>query len=84
MTSSEKFDQPATHPEGLLPEVLLNDNLAEGQNQIVNRMLISERNVFCQDDVDIGCTNDLKMKIELTDDTPVPENYVGVPRPLIG
>ena len=27
---------------------------------------------------------DLQWKIELTDDTPVAKNYVGVPRPLIG
>ena len=47
-------------------------------------MLISELNAFCKDDTNIGCANDLQMKMELTDDTPVAKNYVGVPRPLIG
>ena len=47
-------------------------------------MVNCERNVFCQDDTDIGCATDLQMKIELTDDTPVAKNYVGIPRPLIG
>ena len=35
-------------------------------------------------DTDIGRAKDLQMKIELTDNTPVAKNYVGVPRPLIG
>ena len=47
-------------------------------------MLIDEQNVFCQDDTDIGCSNDLQMKIKLSDDRPVAKNYVGVPCPLIG
>ena len=41
-------------------------------------MLIDEQNVFCQDDTDIGCSNDLQMKIKLSDDRPVAKNYVGV------
>ena len=82
--NSESNVQSTTYQEELVPNVILSDNLTDGQRQIINQMLICERNVFCQDDTDIGCATDLQMKIELTDDTPVAKNYVGVPRPLIG
>eukprot|EP00794_Sanderia_malayensis_P004473 gene4473-5067_t len=32
----------------------------------------------------MACANDLHMKIELTDNTPVARRYLGVPRRLIG
>ena len=51
---------------------------------MIRNMLICERSAFCQDDTDIGCANDLQMKIELTDNKPVAKNYIGVSRPLIG
>ena len=77
-------DQSAAYQEGTVPDVVLNDNLTDEQRETIHQMLISERSAFCQDDMDIGCANDLQMKIALTDDTPVAKNYVGVPRPLIG
>ena len=80
----EEPDQSAAYQEGTVPDVVLNDNLTDEQRETIHQMLISERSAFCQDDMDIGCANDLQMKIVLTDDTPVAKNYVGVPRPLIG
>ena len=76
--------QSTTYKEGPAPNVALNDNLTDKQRQIMNQMLISEQNAFCQDDSDIGCARDLQMKIAQTDNTPVPKNYVGVPHPLLG
>ena len=85
VTGSEESDQSASYQEGLVPpNVVLSDNLTTEQRKKVHEMLISERSAFCKDDTDIGCANDLQMKIELTDNTPVAKNYVGVPRPLIG
>ena len=80
----EESDESAAYQEGTVPDVVLNDNLTDEQRETIHQMLISERSAFCQDDMDIGCANDLQMKIALTDDTPVAKNYVGVPRPLIG
>ena len=81
---TEQPDHSTTDQEEAVPDVALNENLTEEQRQIIRNMLICERSAFCQDDTDIGCANDLQMKIELTDNTPVAKNYVGVPRPLIG
>ena len=81
---TEQPDHSTTDQEEAVPDVVLNENLTEEQRQIIRNMLICERSAFCQDDTDIGCANDLQMKIELTDNIPVAKNYVGVPRPLIG
>eukprot|EP00794_Sanderia_malayensis_P003899 gene3899-4443_t len=67
-----------------VPEVVLNDHLTAEQKQKVHEMLMKERGSFCKDDNDIGCANNLQMKMELTDNTPVAKTYLGVPRPLIG
>ena len=74
----EESDESAAYQEGIVQDVV------DEQRETIHQMLISERSAFCQDDMDIGCANDLQMNIALTDDTPVAKNYVGVPRPLIG
>lgn len=49
ITGSESAVQSTTYQEGLVPNVALNDNLTDRQKQIINQMLISEQNAFCQD-----------------------------------
>ena len=45
-------------------------------------MLFEERDAFCVDDQDVGCAENLQLKINLSDKTPVQKNYIGVPKPL--
>ena len=45
-------------------------------------MLLEESDCFARDDEDIGCSEELKMKINLTDNIPVQKNYNSIPKPL--
>jgi hypothetical protein len=45
-------------------------------------MLREESAVFAKDDMDIGCIENLRMEITLTDNIPVAKRDNGVPRPL--
>ena len=45
-------------------------------------MLFEERDCFISDDQDVGCAEDLQLKLNLSDSTPVQQNYIAVPRPL--
>ena len=81
-TANQKAGQP--YQDEFVPEVILNDHLTAEQKRKIRQMLSRERDSFCKDDNDIGCANDLYMKIELTDNTPVAKTYLGVPRSLVG
>lgn len=45
-------------------------------------MLREESAVFAKDDMDIGCIENLRVEITLTDNIPVAKRYNGVPHPL--
>ena len=45
-------------------------------------MLFEEGDAFCVDDQDVGCAENLQLKINLLDKTPVQKNYTDVPKPL--
>lgn len=57
-------------------------HLHEHEQELVRRMLYEESDVFAQEDGDIGCIPDLKLKINLTDDNPVQRCYNSIPKPL--
>ena len=56
--------------------------LTEEQQVIVCKMLYEERDSFSKSDEEIGCITSVEMKINLSDETPVQQNYNSVPRPL--
>ena len=45
-------------------------------------MLFEESDCFISDDQDVGCAEDLQLKLNLSDSTPVQQNYIAVPRQL--
>ena len=57
-------------------------DLTEEQCKLVVDMLREEQDSFARDDNDIGMIQDLKLKINLEDKTPVQKNYIAVPCPL--
>ena len=57
-----------------IPEVDLN-GLTEKQKLVAHQMLAEESDRFSRDDNDIGCSEELNMKVNLTDTTPVQKNY---------
>lgn len=69
------------HRRSTTPEVDLSDLTTE-QQIIVRAMLHEEREGFAADEDDIGCIQDLRMGIQLTDKQPVQKNYTAIPRPL--
>ena len=52
------------------------------QRKKVEKMLKEEADSFSRDDGDIGCAEDLKLRINLKDEQPVQKNYSAIPRPL--
>ena len=64
-----------------IPEVDLN-GLTEKQKLVAQQMLAEESDCFSRDDNDIGCSEELNMKVNLTDTTPVQKNYNSIPKPL--
>ncbi len=58
------------------------EHLSEQEQKIVRQMLYDESDVFAHDDGDIGCIPNLKLKINLKDDTPVQKCYNSIPKPL--
>lgn len=57
-------------------------HLQEEEQEIVRNMLYDESDVFAQEDGDIGCIPNLKLNINLKDDTPVQKCYNSIPKPL--
>ena len=45
-------------------------------------MRYEERDLFSKSDGEIDCITSVEMKINLSDETPVQQNYNSVPRPL--
>ena len=48
----------------------------------MRRLLEEQKDAFAQDEEDVGCMEDLRMHINLTDPNPVQRNYMSIPRPL--
>ena len=53
--------------------------LIEEQQVIVRKMLYEERDSFSKSDEEMGCITSVEMKINLSDETPVQQNYNSVP-----
>ena len=56
--------------------------LTESQKRSTLKLLCEKQNPSSRNDDDIGIVPDLKLNINLTDDTPAQKNYGAVPRPL--
>ena len=65
-------DFPSVDLEGLTLE----------QQEIAKRMLHEEAESFSKDDDDIGCIEDLKLKLNLSSQRPVQKTYNHIPKPL--
>ena len=63
------------------PAVALGD-LTESQRQLVTKMFTEEAESFARDDDEVGCIQGLRMKLELSDTTPVQKTYTSIPHPL--
>ena len=61
---------------------LSHSDLTKTQREKVVKMLFEESQAFSRDDGDFGCAVDLELDIKLTDDIPVQQNYISIPRPL--
>ena len=57
-------------------------HLTDEQKSVAIQMLKEESESFAKDDGDLGCAEDLQLKINLGDTTPVQKTYSGIPRPL--
>ena len=64
-----------------IPEVNL-DGLDESQKAVAEQMLMDESDCFAQNDNDIGCIDELQMRVNLSDDTPVQRNCRPIAKPL--
>ena len=64
-----------------IPEVDL-DGLDESQKAVAEQMLMDESDCFTQNDDDIRCIDELQMRVNLSDDTPVQRNYRPIAKPL--
>ena len=64
------------------PDVELGKSLSEDQKDTVRKMLREECATFMRDEDDIGCIDNLNLKIHLKDDIPVQKSYYSVPKPL--
>ena len=58
------------------------EGLTLEQQEIAKRMLHEEAESFSKDDDDIGCIEDLKLKLNLSDQCPVQKTYNHIPKPL--
>ena len=56
--------------------------LTEQQQKTVRTMLLEEIESFSSSDEDIGCIEDLTLKLNMRDTTPVQKTYNSIPRPL--
>ena len=55
------------------------EGLIPGQKEMTLKLLTEEADYFAKDDNDVGCIPDLKLDLDLEDQTPVQKNYVAVP-----
>ena len=77
---NENSETTDTVPTGI-PDIGLTE-LTKEQEVIVHKKLYEERDSFSNSDEEIGCITSAEMKINLSDETPVQQNYNSVPRPL--
>ena len=68
--SSVDIDQ-VVYDEEPVPLVALSDSLSIYQKLKIKQLLFEERDAFCVDDQDVGCAENLQLKINLSDKTPV-------------
>lgn len=78
---NNKHDTPDTTTQKWHPPVDIS-HLEEDEQRIVEDMLYEESDVFAKNDSDIGCITNLKLKINLKDETPVQTAYNSIPKPL--
>lgn len=64
------------------PQVKLPDYLSEAEISRVMELLREECTAFAKDDDDVGFAPELKLDIEVTDNTPVKASFSSVQRPL--
>ena len=55
------------------------EGLTPGQKEMTLKLLTEEADSFAKDDNDVGYIPDLKLDLDLEDQTPVQKNYVAVP-----
>ena len=80
--NNSNSDSSKTHPlNDWLPEVDLSSLTAQ-QKLIAQKMLHEESDCFSRDDEDIGCCEELQVKINLTDNVPVQKSYNAIPKSL--
>lgn len=72
---------PHTTSCGLCVDLRKTD-LTDSQKELVRQMLREEADAFASNDEDVGCTPELQIKIKLTDNVPVQQNYISIPGPL--
>ena len=58
------------------------EGLTLEQQEIAKQMLYEEAESFSRDDDDIGCIEDLKLKLNLSDQCPVQKTYNHISKPL--
>ena len=74
-------DKNTPKVDGWLPDVDL-DGLDESQKEIAKQMLMEESDSFARNDDDIGCIDELQIRITLSDDTPVQKTYTPIAKLL--
>ena len=56
--------------------------MTKKEKDTVKQMVFEERDCCISDDQDVGCAEDFQLKLNLSDATPVQQNYIAVPRAL--
>ena len=73
--------EPPQESNDVMPEVDMS-GLTSEQQEVVRKMLKEEAASFAKNEDNIGCIEGLQMDIDLSNRTPVQQNYVPIPRPL--
>ena len=80
---SKVKDTEGFSPDEWEPQVDLDGcGLTEEQISKIKQVLRDECSAFAKDSDDIGTVPDLELNIRLTDDVPVKQSYMSIPRPL--
>ena len=65
-----------------VPLVNLIEELSYEQSTFMKEKLCRVKDLFCKSKSEVGCAKDLKLKLNLHDETPVHKTYVSVPKPF--
>ena len=76
------FKDPPSERESVNAPFETDDLLTVEQRNQIEELLKEHSSVFSKSDDDIGYIPDLKMSIQLKDDTPVRQTYISIPNPL--